>query len=68
MSSETRSSPVKREREAQGLRLVDLADRAQMSISHISMIEHGYVPAKATREKLAKALDAKPEELWPEVG
>ena len=66
MSSETRPSPVKEARTALGLRLIDVAEQAGMSVSHISMIEHGYTPAKASREKLAKALGVEPTQLWPE--
>lgn len=66
MSSET--SPVRREREAQGLRLIDLAERADMSPGHISMIEtRGYIPSLRSKEKLAKGLGMSVEELWPEV-
>lgn len=67
MSSETPRSPVREARQALDLRLIDVADIAGMSVSHISMIEHGYTPAKASREKLARALKKKPEALWPEV-
>ena len=66
MSSETRPSPVKEARKELGLRLIDVADKARMSVSHISMIEHGYTPAKASREKLARALDGEPADFWPE--
>jgi transcriptional regulator with XRE-family HTH domain len=67
MSSETRSSPVKEARTALGLRLIDVADQAGMSVSLISMIEHGYVPAKPRREQLSEVLGQAPEVLWPEV-
>ena len=48
--------------------MVDVADQAGISVSLISMIEHGYVPAKASREKLATALGVEPGVFWPEVG
>lgn len=66
MSSETRPSAVREARKALDLRLIDVAETAGMSVSHISMIEHGYTPARASREKLSKALGVEPGQLWPE--
>jgi transcriptional regulator with XRE-family HTH domain len=66
MTSETRSSPVRDARKALDLRLVDVAEKAGIATSLISMIEHGYVPSAKTREKLAKALNCEPDTLWPE--
>ena len=67
MSSETRSSPVKEARTALGLRLKDVADQTGMSMSLISMIEHGYIPQEPRRKQLAGVLGKTPETLWPET-
>lgn len=65
MSSET-PSPLREAREALGLRLVDVSDISGKSTGLISMVENGYVPSKATRKALAKAVNKEPVDFWPE--
>lgn len=62
MSSETR---VKAARVARDERLVDVAARAGISPSYLSMVENGYVPKLDTRVKIAAALEEAETELWP---
>ena len=61
-SSETR---VKAARTARDERLVDVAERAGISVSYLSMIENGLVPKLDTRVKVAAALEEAETELWP---
>lgn len=66
--SETRPvSALKQARLDAGLRLVDVATKADCAVSYVSMIEHGYVPPRGVRERLAKALDTPVAGLWPEA-
>jgi transcriptional regulator with XRE-family HTH domain len=63
-TSETAVHPAKAMRQVLGLRLVDVAEKAGISVSYLSMIEHGLVPPEATRERIVTALDAADEELF----
>ena len=50
-----------------GMNQYQLAILAQMHQSRISLIENGYVKPRADeKERLAKALNMKPDELWPD--
>lgn len=63
---------VRRRREDQGLKLVELAQLATRADGNsigaplLSMIEHGYVPQRRTQVQIAAALSTTPEALWPE--
>jgi transcriptional regulator with XRE-family HTH domain len=63
-SSETR--PVSPLREARGdLRQADVAERAGVSVSYISMIEAGLVPPPPVRQRIAEAVERPIRVLWP---
>jgi transcriptional regulator with XRE-family HTH domain len=66
-TSETpaRDHPVKAARANRGERLVDVATAAGISVSYLSMIEHGYVPNLGIRTRVAAALERPETELWP---
>ncbi|HEY0391040.1 MAG TPA: helix-turn-helix transcriptional regulator [Solirubrobacterales bacterium] len=64
-SSETPVHPVKAARQSRGERLVDVAGNARISVSYLSMIEHGLVPPPHRQAALAKALEQPEAELWP---
>lgn len=49
-------SPLKQARKALGLRLVDVAAKAHCSVSLVSMMESGYVPALDKCERVAVAV------------
>jgi len=57
--------PVERARRARGWRLKDLAAAAETSISTVSRIESGYIPARELQERIASALETAIEVLWP---
>lgn len=67
MSDERPLSKVRARRQEQGLRLVDLAEQADIAVGYLSMIENGYLPKQRVRERIAEALDCTVDELWPEV-
>ena len=60
-------SKVRAARQQQGLRLVDLAEKANVAVGYLSMIENGYRPKLKVRERVAKALGSTVDELWPEA-
>jgi transcriptional regulator with XRE-family HTH domain len=64
-SSETPVSPIKAARDARGERQCDVASAAGISVSYLSMIEHGLVPPLDTRVRIAAALEQPETELWP---
>jgi transcriptional regulator with XRE-family HTH domain len=47
-------------------RLEELAAATGRASGMLSMIEHGYLPKAATRQKIADALLTTPQELWPD--
>jgi len=51
-------------RKAQGLRLVDVAERAGMSAGMVSMVENGLRPSPRTGAKLAGVLGRVPQDFW----
>lgn len=57
---------VKAEREKRGLKQYRLASRVRVHPCIISSIEHGLVPNKKLKRKLAKALDCEISDLFPE--
>lgn len=57
-------SPVRAERQAQGLRLKDVAEQAGCSISLVSMVESGYWPTLERRDAIARALGASAGSFW----
>jgi transcriptional regulator with XRE-family HTH domain len=63
--SETADHRVKAARTARGERLVDVAGRADIAVSYLSMIEHGLMPPPDTRARIAAALEQPETELWP---
>jgi transcriptional regulator with XRE-family HTH domain len=63
-SSETPVSPLKAAREARGERLADVAGRAGMSISYLSMIENGLRCPISRQAALAAALERPATELF----
>lgn len=68
MGSETRPlSTCKRTRLDLELRLVDVAERAGVSVGYLSMCESGYIPKAAVRERIAKALGCEAAGIWPEL-
>lgn len=66
MSPDPDTHPVRRAREAKGLRLEDLAKLVGKSASMLSNVEHFFLPKHATRVKIADALGTTPEALWPD--
>jgi DNA-binding XRE family transcriptional regulator len=59
--------PLKTLRRAQGLAQYGLAALAHVSPSTILAAEKwGYVPSAPIRERLARALGASPQDIWPE--
>jgi transcriptional regulator with XRE-family HTH domain len=61
-------SPLRAERDAQGLRLKDVAALAGCSISLVSMVESGYIPPLHRREGIARALGASVGSFWQSNG
>lgn len=59
-------SPLKARRLEQGLRLVDVADRAKCSVSLVCMVEGGYQAGRGTRERIAAAVGASLGSFWPQ--
>lgn len=57
---------VRLRREAQGLLVIELAQKIKRSAAFVSMVEGGYVPAPGRRSQIAGVLESKPEDLWPE--
>lgn len=58
---------IRRLRERRGWSLSDLAGEAKIARSYLYQIEQNKsAPTQATIEKLAKALDALPSQLWDE--
>jgi transcriptional regulator with XRE-family HTH domain len=56
-------------RERCGLTQEELAARAGLHVTHISLLEHGKRSARLeTLERLAKALRVQPRELMPLIG
>lgn len=65
MSSETRPlTRCKQRRLDRGLRLVDVSERAGISVSYVSMIESGYIPKQEIQIAVAQALETTSEDLW----
>lgn len=62
--------PLRKRRDELELRLVDVAERAGVSIGLLSMLEGGYTPNRnsATLERVAAAVASSVERLWPEQG
>jgi transcriptional regulator with XRE-family HTH domain len=59
---------IRAERQRRGWRQLDLAFRADVPLSELSRIETGQTkPYPAYRDRLAKALGLKPDELTQEV-
>ncbi len=52
-------------RRQERLRQEDVAERAGVSRTLISLTERGYVPAGPTRMAIARALDVEQVRLWP---
>jgi len=59
---------VREARHRRGLTLADLAHRARTWPQTVCAIEHGLVPGATLRRRLAKALNLRQEDLWPDVG
>jgi transcriptional regulator with XRE-family HTH domain len=63
------TTPLRRAREARGLRLEDLARASGVSIRTVFDAEHGRGHPHASSKKLiAQALELDPLELWPPDG
>jgi DNA-binding XRE family transcriptional regulator len=61
--------PLKTLRQARGLAQYGLAALAHVSPSTILAAERwNYVPSPPVRERLARALGASPQDIWPEDG
>lgn len=58
------TSPLRAKREAEGLRLVDVAERAGISVGYLSMIERGLVCPTPVQERLAVALECTPAQVF----
>ncbi|WP_164763003.1 helix-turn-helix domain-containing protein [Paenibacillus humicus] len=55
---------VRRKRKEMGLSLLELSSRMEISVSQLSKIERGdSAPRKETIEKIAEALDTKPDDI-----
>lgn len=65
-TSETRptESPLRRARRERGERLEDVARRAEISTSYLSMAERGLEVPPPVRARLAAALETTEEELF----
>lgn len=64
-STHASEHPVRVARLKLGLRLVDVATLAECSAPLISMVESGYTPKPATRDRIARALKTDVATLWP---
>jgi transcriptional regulator with XRE-family HTH domain len=65
-SSETRPiAPLRKARKDADMRQADVAEKAGVSISYVSMIEAGLVPPVAVQERVALAVSSTPGALWP---
>lgn len=56
---------LKEVRLQQGLRLIDVANRAGCSVSAVSMIESGWKPTVQLRTAVAHAVGASLGSFWP---
>lgn len=65
MSPSPDEHPVRIARKAKGWRLEDLGAAAGCSKPLLSNVEHSFVPQLPTMEKIARALETTPEQLWP---
>lgn len=65
MATSETDSPARAARKARGERLEDVASRAGISVSYLSMIERGLHTPLDVRVKLAAALERPETELWP---
>jgi transcriptional regulator with XRE-family HTH domain len=61
------ASRVREARQAKDLLLTEAAQRCEVSIGYLSMIENGYIPKSDIRKRIAKALGCKVSALWPEL-
>jgi len=62
---ELAGAAFRRARLAAGMRQLDLAEVAGVTLSTVTYIEGGYVPALAARERWAEILGADVDELFP---
>lgn len=58
-------SPLRQRRLKQGMRLKDVAELADVSISTVSTVESGYVPPIRTQQQIAQAVGASAGSFWP---
>lgn len=65
MSSEVQDHPIRAARKRRGERLADVAEKAGISVSYLSMIENGLHAGLDLRVKIAAALEEAETELWP---
>ena len=65
MATSETESPARAARRKRCERLEDVAARAGISVSYLSMIERGLHAPLETRVKLAAALERPEPELWP---
>jgi transcriptional regulator with XRE-family HTH domain len=64
-----RCTPLRRVREARGLRLEDLASASSVSVRTVSNAELGrHEPHPASKKLIAQALEMDPRDLWPPDG
>lgn len=57
---------LKTVRKQLGLRLVDVAERAGVAVSLVSMAEHGYRPGPKSQKAIAHAVGASTGSFWPQ--
>ncbi len=56
-------------RETEGLSQRDLARRSRVGAPYLSLIErHNYMPGRAVRARVARALGVSELDIWPNLG
>lgn len=61
----TPPSPLRLARQQKGARLEDIAKKAGIAVSYLSMIERGLVVGPDVRDRLATALDKPEADIFP---
>jgi transcriptional regulator with XRE-family HTH domain len=62
----TETTPLRRAREARGLKLADVASASGVCVRTVSNAELGrHQPHRSSKKLLALALEADPGDLWP---
>lgn len=65
--AQTPGEKLRAQRERLGLRLIDVARRANVSTGFLSMVETGYTPrrSRSSLERVAAAVELDADVIWP---